>query len=123
MTPLTIDVRELMPPDPAVTVIRVSGYLDAHTASDLESTLRTAVEGGSVRLVVDFSDLDYISSAGLGVFMVFIESVRQAGGDLKLAAMSDRVFSVFDLLGFPVVFNIYGTTDDAIAAFPHHGDS
>lgn len=119
--PLTIDIRDVTPPTPPVTIIRVIGYLDAHTASDLESTLRTVVERGSVRFVVDFSELDYISSAGLGVFMVFIEPVRQAGGDLKLAAMTDRVYSVFDLLGFPVVFNIYGSTDEAVAAFPDLG--
>lgn len=119
--PLTIDIRDVTPPTPPVTVIRVIGYLDAHTASDLESTLRTVVERGSARFVVDFSALDYISSAGLGVFMVFIEPVRQAGGDLKLAAMTDRVYSVFDLLGFPVVFNIYGSTDEAVAAFPDLG--
>ena len=101
-----------------VVVLQVSGYLDAHTASDLESAIRHTIEGGSYRLVIDFSELDYISSAGLGVFMVFIESLRANGGDLKLAAMKERVFSVFDLLGFPILFEIYPSTDDAIQAFP-----
>ncbi len=101
-----------------VTTISLRGYLDAHTAPELESTIQAAVESGAVRLVVDFAQLEYISSAGLGVFMVFIESVRAAGGDIKLASMTERVFSVFDLLGFPVLFNIYNTVADAVAAFP-----
>jgi anti-sigma B factor antagonist len=50
--------------------------------------------------------------------MVFIESVRQKGGDIKLAAMKERVFSVFDLLGFPVLFQIFPTVDEAVEAFP-----
>ena len=50
--------------------------------------------------------------------MVFIESVRKDGGDIKLAAMTDRVFSVFDLLGFPVLFEISKTVDEAVKAFP-----
>lgn len=104
--------------DNDVCVISLTGYLDAHTASDLERTMQDTINGGCHRMVVDFSDLEYISSAGLGVFMVFIESVRQEGGDIKLAAMKERVFSVFDLLGFPVLFEIYPTTDEAVMAFP-----
>jgi anti-sigma B factor antagonist len=50
--------------------------------------------------------------------MVFIELVRQKGGDIKLAAMKERVFSVFDLLGFPVLFQIFPTVDEAVEAFP-----
>lgn len=119
MTPLQIHRDERTTFVPPIIVISISGYLDAHTASDLEHALKEVVDRGSVRIVVDFSKLDYISSAGLGVFMVFIESVRKAGGDLKLAAMTDRVYSVFDLLGFPVVFNIYATTQEAINAFHH----
>jgi len=99
-------------------VISLVGYLDAHTASDLERTMQETINGGCHRMVVNFSDLEYISSAGLGVFMVFIESVRIAGGDIKLAAMKERVFSVFDLLGFPVLFEIHDTVSGAVNAFP-----
>jgi len=104
--------------DNGVCVIALVGYLDAHTASDLERTMQETINGGCHRMVVDFTELEYISSAGLGVFMVFIESVRQEGGDIKLAAMKERVFSVFDLLGFPVLFEIYSAVDEAVAAFP-----
>lgn len=104
--------------DSGVCVIALSGYLDAHTASKLESQIQEAITEGCFKIVVGFSELEYISSAGLGVFMVFIESVRQKGGDIKLAAMKERVFSVFDLLGFPVLFQIFPTVDEAVEAFP-----
>ena len=52
-------------------------------------------------------NLDYISSAGLGVFMGFIEEIREKGGDIKLSNLSTKVFKVFDLLGFPALFEIF----------------
>lgn len=100
-----------------VCVISLAGYLDAHTASRLEEAMQTAISGGCRKVVVDFAELEYISSAGLGVFMVFIESVRSDGGDIKLAAMKAKVFTVFDLLGFPVLFEIYPTVPEALEAF------
>jgi len=94
------------------------GYLDAHTATLLEETMQGVITQGCNRIVVDFEELEYISSAGLGVFMVFIEEVRADRGDIKLAAMKPKVFTVFDLLGFPALFEIHQTVALAHAAFP-----
>ncbi len=101
-----------------ICCIDLAGYLDAHTATELESIMSAAITNGCRRIVVNFADLEYISSAGLGVFMVFIESIRSDGGDIKLAAMKPKVFTVFDLLGFPVLFEIYPTVEEAKQAFP-----
>ncbi len=99
-------------------VVRLNGYLDAHTATRLEETMHGVIAGGCNRIVVDFAELEYISSAGLGVFMVFIEGVRASGGDIKLAAMKPKVFTVFDLLGFPVLFEIHLSVEIALDTFP-----
>lgn len=98
-------------------VIHLSGYLDAHTATRLEESMQAVITEGCSRIVVDFADLEYISSAGLGVFMVFIEGVRAVRGDIKLAAMKPKVFTVFDLLGFPVLFEIHETVQSALETF------
>jgi anti-sigma B factor antagonist len=100
-----------------VCVVGINGYLDAHTASDLEKAMQLTIDEGCTKIVVDFANLEYISSAGLGVFMVFIEPVRTSGGDIKLAAMTEKVFSVFDLLGFPALFNIFKSVPQAIESF------
>ena len=105
------------PPGQPVRVLMPSGELDAHTAPDFEAALQACLDDGDARLVVDGSDLDYVSSAGLGVFMAFVEPARLAGGDLKIAALPDRVFEVFDLLGFPTVFDMETTVEAAVAAF------
>ena len=105
------------PPEAPVRVLAPSGELDAHTAPDFEAALQACLDDGDARLVVDGSGLDYVSSAGLGVFMAFVEPARMAGGDLKVAALPDRVFEVFDLLGFPTVFDMAPTVEAAVAAF------
>lgn len=86
--------------------IAIKGYLDAQTAPTLEDELHSIVLQGKTKILVNFKDLIYISSAGLGVFMSYIEQIRKAGGDIKLAEMPENVFSVFDLLGFPLLFDI-----------------
>lgn len=97
-------------------ILHLHGYLDAHTANDFERELRTIIEQGALRIIVDFENLDYISSAGLGVFMVFIENLRRNHGDILLAAMRPNVYSVFDLLGFHVLFKIFDTVASAQAS-------
>jgi anti-sigma B factor antagonist len=104
-------------PDDDVMVLDLSGELDAHTAPEFEAALELALAGGHSRLVVNGAVLQYVSSAGLGVFMAFIEPFRGSGGDLKIAALQPRVFEVFDLLGFPLIFDMHDTEDAAAAAF------
>jgi anti-sigma B factor antagonist len=101
----------------AVSVVYLKGYLDAHTAPEFEKALQDLIEQDKVCLVVNLSELNYISSAGLGVFMGFIEDVRSKGGDIKLAEMTEKVFRVFDLLGFPVLYEIFDREVDAVAKF------
>jgi anti-sigma B factor antagonist len=100
-----------------VVVLRVVGFLDAHTAPQFEKTLARAVERGLCRIVVDCGGLSYISSTGLGVFMAFVDSVRDAGGDIKLAAVGPKVYKVFDLLGFPKLFEFHPSVEDALPGF------
>jgi anti-sigma B factor antagonist len=100
-----------------IDCLYLKGYLDAHTAPELESALSNIIQKGRNRILVNFRELDYISSAGLGVFMAFIEDIREAGGDIKLSEMKPKVFSVFDLLGFPMLFDIEQEESKAIEKF------
>jgi anti-sigma B factor antagonist len=95
----------------------LSGYLDAHTAPKLEDKISDIINTGNYDIIVNFSGLEYISSAGLGVFMAFIEEIRDKNGDIKLTEMNEKVFSVFDLLGFPMLFDIEKTDQEAADKF------
>ncbi|MDR3627059.1 MAG: STAS domain-containing protein [Ignavibacteriaceae bacterium] len=100
-----------------INVIYLKGYLDAHTAPVLENTFSDLIEKSRYSIVVNFGELAYISSAGLGVFMAFIEKIRENNGDIKLAGMSDKVYNIFDLLGFPLLYEIFKSEEDAIKKF------
>lgn len=100
-----------------ITIIRLEGYLDAHTAPQFERAIEDEIGAGRTRIVVDCQNLTYISSAGLGVFMSFIEEVREQGGDIKVAALQPKVESVFEVLGFSEIFDISADAGAAIARF------
>ena len=100
-----------------VNVLDLQGYLDAHTAPKLEDAFASLIATGRYNIVVNCRDLSYISSAGLGVFMAFIEEIRQNSGDIKLSNMTPKVFNVFDLLGFPLLYDITKEEADAISRF------
>lgn len=100
-----------------VSVLHISGYLDAHTAPEFENAFRKLIEEKRYYIVVCMEGLQYISSAGLGVFMGFIEEVRSGKGDIKLCEVSPRVFKVFDLLGFPSLYEFYEKQEQAIDQF------
>lgn len=80
--------------------------MDAHTAPQFENAVQSEFRAGHVQLVIECSRLTYISSAGLGVFMSFIEEIRAAGGDIKICGLAPKVFQVFDILGFSALFDI-----------------
>lgn len=98
-------------------VLELSGELDAHTASQLENSLKTLIDRDKHKIIVNCRQLDYIASAGLGVFMAYIEDVRSLGGDIKLTNMNPKVYNVFDLLGFPTLYDILDNVEDAINKF------
>lgn len=98
-------------------VLELSGELDAHTASQLENSLKELIDREKHQIIVNCRNLDYIASAGLGVFMAYIEDVRSLGGDIKLTNMNSKVYNVFDLLGFPTLYDIMENEEDAIDKF------
>ena len=101
----------------SVQVLDLKGELDAHTAAELEAAIQKCQEDDSVRILVNGANLNYISSAGLGVFMAYIEEIRERGGDIKIAALQPKVYNVFDLLGFPMLFDILENEKDAVGKF------
>ncbi|MDA1029351.1 MAG: STAS domain-containing protein [Bacteroidetes bacterium] len=100
-----------------VQILDLKGELDAHTASELEAAIQKCQVNRQVHIVINGSSLMYISSAGLGVFMAYIEEIRENGGDIKIAALQPKVYNVFDLLGFPMLFDIVDSEVDAIGKF------
>ncbi|MGA2131392.1 MAG: STAS domain-containing protein [Bryobacteraceae bacterium] len=100
-----------------IFVLALNGYLDAHTAPQFEKVIQEEFDHGHYRLLVDCAALTYISSAGLGVFMSFIEDLREKGGDLKICAATEAVGQVFEILGFSELFDILPDRAAALQRF------
>ncbi len=100
-----------------VQILDLHGELDAHTAADLEAAIQKCQKDNRVHILINGANLLYISSAGLGVFMAYIEEVRESGGDIKIAGLQPKVYNVFDLLGFPMLFDIIESEDEAVGKF------
>ena len=100
-----------------IAIINLEGFVDAHTAPQFESMIQTELEAGNVRIVVDCSKLNYISSAGLGVFMSFIEEVRELNGDIKISGLVPKVRHTFEILGFHDLFEMLEDLNTALASF------
>lgn len=100
-----------------IIVLALNGYLDAHTAPQFEKVIQEEYDHGHFRMLVDCAGLTYISSAGLGVFMSFIEDVREKGGDLKICSTTETVGQVFEILGFSELFDILPDRTAALQRF------
>ncbi len=109
--------------DNDVSVLNIQGFLDAHTAPDFENELQQLIKDNRYNTVVNLDGLQYISSAGLGVFMGVIEDIRNNGGDLKICCAAPKVFKVFDLLGFPSLYEFYSTEEEAKSKFKEKQDT
>ncbi|MCF8267647.1 MAG: STAS domain-containing protein [Ignavibacteriales bacterium] len=101
----------------SVDVIDLHGYLDAHTAPDLENAFNRLINDGKYKVVVNFDHLKYISSAGLGVFMAYVETMRDNKGDIKFSNMKENVYNIFDLLGFPMLYEFFEKEHEAVNKF------
>jgi len=100
-----------------IAIIKVGGYIDTTTSAELERSLEALLRSGSYNIVVDLADVDYISSAGWGIFISEIKGIREKGGDLKLANMIPDVYEVFELLEFHYILKAFDSVEDAIKDF------
>jgi anti-sigma B factor antagonist len=103
--------------NPGVSVLRVSGYVDTTTSPDLERRMQALLREKRYHIVVDLSKVEYISSAGWGIFISEIREIREQGGDLKLAGMIPDVREVFDLLEFENILQAHPDADQAVGSF------
>src|SRR5512132_1468317 len=99
-----------------VSVLRVSGYVDTTTSPELERRMQALLREKRYHIVVDLSRVEYISSAGWGIFISEIREIREHGGDLKLAGMVADVREVFDLLEFENILQAFPEADLVVRA-------
>ncbi|MEA2031085.1 MAG: STAS domain-containing protein [candidate division Zixibacteria bacterium] len=100
-----------------VSEVRVDGVIDTTTAGELESVIDSLLKRQRYQILIDLAGVDYISSAGWGIFISHIKDVRDNQGDIKLANMIPNVNEIYELLEFDKVLRAYSSSDDALKGF------
>jgi len=100
-----------------ITVVSPDGRIDTLAAEQLDQALQTAMAEGTCKIVVDMAAVEYISSAGLRSLAAVLVKCRDEGGDMKLAALNERVTRVFRIIGFDLLMSVTDTPEAAIAEF------
>jgi stage II sporulation protein AA (anti-sigma F factor antagonist) len=90
----------------SVAIISPVGRIDTTTSGILDDAIRRTVDEGARDLLVDLSSTEYISSAGLRVFLVLAKRLGSLGGRLVLCGMGEPVRQVFQLAGFMPIFTV-----------------
>lgn len=94
--------------------IQIDGDLDASSAILLDQEIETALEKGEQKIIVDCNALDYISSAGLGVFMSYLKDFEDQQVTLVLFGLSEKVMNVFKILGLDNLLQIVENKEAAV---------
>ena len=98
-----------------VLVLSPEGRLDSVNAGEFQALVMGHIDGGEESMIVDFSHLDYISSAGIRVARLASKALEESEGQFMLCAMSDHISRVFRISGFDRVIAIADTLEDALA--------
>lgn len=97
-----------------ICLFRVRGYVDTTTSPELQRIINQVIEEGINQIIVDLGAVNYVSSAGWGVFVGEIRGLREQGGDLKIVQMIPEVYEVFEMLEFNRILTCYDSLEEAV---------
>lgn len=99
----------------SLVVLNLKGFIDTYNSADFQREVNKLIESGKNKILFNCSELNYVSSTGIGAFTAFLKSVKQRSGDIVLSFLQPKVFEVFQLLGFSKFFNIASNLEEGKA--------
>ncbi len=100
-----------------ITVLHLEGGIDAYNSELLSSKLLELIEQGSKKIIIDCTNLNFISSSGMGVFLAVEDDINSGEGGLKFASLSETILGVFNRVGLTDLFKIYPDVKMAVDDF------
>ncbi len=97
-----------------VSIVQVSGRMDATTNADFEEACKELLLAGKSKLIINFEDLEYISSAGLRGILTIVKLAKQQNSKIVFCALQDMVSEVFKVSGFTSMLSIYQNKNEAL---------
>ena len=101
-----------------VFVLVLSGKLDIEGAKMLVEKMTQILDGGERHIVLDFTDISYINSAGLRGLILVAKQLASSGGKLVLAAVSEPNQNILEISGLTSIFTLRPTRAEALGSFP-----
>ncbi len=111
----TIEIKKEKKQD--VLIVSFTGRFDAITSDDIERELLNCIDRGEKKLLLDFSNVNYISSAGMRVLLAVAKKLRSVSGKLVLCSINSRVQDVLKMSGFEQVMDLEINENDALNKF------
>jgi len=97
-------------------VVTAKGRLDGGASTAFAEKVGALITNERPRLLIDFAEVDFVTSAGLRAVLVLVKKVKAAGGSFALCAVQDQVREVLDITGFTAMLSIHAARAEAIAA-------
>ncbi|MCP4339603.1 MAG: STAS domain-containing protein [Desulfobulbaceae bacterium] len=92
-------------------VLQPTGRLDISNSQDFETEFQAVLDKGYTRIVIDMSQVEYVSSAGLRCILVAAKKIQAVNGDIRFSHLNDMVDEVFTISGFRKIFAIFESSD------------
>jgi anti-sigma B factor antagonist len=100
-----------------IKIVKIEGKLDTNTAPDAEKQVKKLLEEGNNKIIINFENLDYISSAGLRLLLATAKQLKSDNGDMRVCNLNDVVEEIFDISGFVSILNVFNSEAEALDNF------
>ena len=95
-----------------VKVVQPDGILDGLKGAEFRDQITQLVESGAKIVLVDFQQVTFMDSSGLGALVLALKTVRAAGGKLFICSINEQVKMLFELTSMDRVFQIFANQDE-----------
>ena len=110
---MNIETRESQ----GIQIVAFEGNLDTNTSPEAESKINELIDAGKQKLLVNFEQLNFISSSGLRVLLATVKKLNASGGELRICSLNATVQEVFDISGFITILKVKNTEEEALSSF------
>lgn len=100
-----------------IVVVRIDGPLDTVASYSFQESMDQLLEQGVYKFIVDLEALDYISSAGIGVFPGIAQTLREHQGGIVFINVSAKIKRLFEMIGLTTIFTIHSSVEEALREF------
>jgi anti-sigma B factor antagonist len=99
-----------------VVIVKLVGSLDTNTAPDAETEINKWLKNGALKMIINLEKTNYVSSAGLRIFLATAKKITANGGVVKLCNTNDVVQEILDISGFSTILDVKKTEEEALAS-------